>query len=82
MTTPRRTCSKCNLAIAKHHRWHTQHHAITIFGFTIWRWSTTAHRDCEHPTEIHKRVKRLKGEVPLPFPAPLTITEADPNGAA
>ena len=77
MTHPRRTCSKCKSPITRTHRFHAVHHKFLFF-----HWTTTEHRDCEHPTEIHKRVKRLKGEVPLPFPAPLTITEADPNGAA
>jgi hypothetical protein len=66
----KRVCTKCKNHIAKHHRWRTVHHAISIFGWTLFRWDTQQHRNCEHPTEIHKYVKRLKGEVPLPFEEP------------
>ena len=58
----KRTCSKCKSPIAKHHRWHTVYHKFLWFT-----WATQEHRDCQKPTEIHKRVVRLKGEVPLPF---------------
>jgi len=58
----KRTCSKCKSPIAKHHRWHTVYHKFLWFT-----WATQEHRDCQKPTEIHKRVVRLNGEVPLPF---------------
>lgn len=60
-----RTCSKCHLPIQKTHRWRTVYHR-----FLFWTWQTTEHRNCQNP-EINPNnpyaVKRLKGEVPLPF---------------
>ena len=58
----KRTCNKCKSAILKTHRWRTVWHKFLWF-----RWETIQHRDCARPTEIHKHVTRLKGEVPLPF---------------
>ncbi len=63
----KRTCNRCHKPIAKTHRWHTIHHQFSIFGWTLLRWTTQEHRDCEHPTQVHKRVTKLEGEVPLPF---------------
>ena len=52
----KRICSNCKKPIAKSHRWHHVHHR-----FWFWTWTTLAHRDCEHPTEIHKNVLELSG---------------------
>jgi hypothetical protein len=70
----KRICTKCKNHIAKHHRWRTVYH-----HFLFWAWGTFEHRDCSRPTEIHKYVKRLKGEVPLPFdePGPLVSMWGD-----
>ena len=45
----------------------TVYHNLKLLGFTLYTYATLQHRDCARPTEIHQRVKRLKGEVPLPF---------------
>ena len=58
----KRTCSKCHKPIAKHHGWSTVYRK-----FLFWTWPTFQHRNCDKPTEIHKHVVRIKGEVPLPF---------------
>ena len=59
----KRNCKTCKKPILKVHRWKQTHHR-----FLFWTWKTFAHRDCNHPTEAPLVVKRLKGEVPLPFP--------------
>ena len=59
MKTKRR-CTRCHKPIAKSHRWHTVYHR-----FLFWTWATFEHRNCQKPEET--AVKRLKGEVPLPF---------------
>ena len=62
----KRTCSRCKEPIAKTHRWHYVNRKL------LW-WTVTKieHRDCKHP-EMNPHnpyaVRRLKGEVPLPFP--------------
>jgi hypothetical protein len=58
----KRICSKCKKPIKKDHRWHFVHRK-----FLWWTFTKTEHRDCARPTEIHKHVVRLKGEVPIPF---------------
>jgi hypothetical protein len=58
----KRICNRCKEPIHKAHRWHYVHRK-----FLFWTITNVQHRDCQHPTEIHKYVKRLKGEVPLPF---------------
>jgi hypothetical protein len=56
-----RTCTLCHLPIAKSHRWKTVYHR-----FLFWTWASFEHRNCAQPRQ--PGVKRLKGEVPLPFP--------------
>lgn len=58
----KRTCNLCHLPIQKSHRWKTVYHR-----FLFWTWASFEHRDCARPTENTPAVKRLKGEVPLPF---------------
>ena len=50
---------------------YTHHH------FLWFTWATIAHRDCAHPTEIHKHVVRLKGEVPLPFDQVAKLSDSE-----
>ena len=57
----KRTCQRCKEPILKTHRWRTVYHKFLWFT-----WQTSEHRDCAHPSSVPK-VKRLKGEVPLPF---------------
>lgn len=58
-------CSTCSQPILRAHRWRTVHHV-----FLWWHWETRHHRNCQKPTEGPERVRRLKGEVPLPFEEP------------
>jgi hypothetical protein len=69
----RQTCSKCKRRFFRSHRWHRRYHR-----FLFWTWTTREHFNCRQP-ELGP-VKRLKGEVPLPFPGPLPDADVIGHG--
>lgn len=60
----REKCKKCGSPFYRSHRWRKVNHR-----FLFWTWSHREHLNCQQP-ELGPS-KRLKGEVPLPFPGPL-----------
>ena len=54
-------CKICKKPFLRSHRWRRVWHKVLWF-----RWSHREHRNCTQPDLVP--AKRLKGEVPLPFP--------------
>jgi hypothetical protein len=63
----KRICSRCNHTIRRTERWHKV--KSRLWGF-LWTVEKPEHYSCLHP-QNGPSPKRLKGEVPLPFPDPL-----------
>jgi hypothetical protein len=61
-----RICSRCKDQIKRGHRYHIV--ASRFLGF-LWTVKRPAHYSCPNPTH-GPSPKRLRGEVPLPFPEP------------
>jgi hypothetical protein len=62
-----RICSKCKHSIRRCERFHRV--KSRFLGF-LWTVERTEHYSCLHPA-TGPSPKRLRGEVPLPFPGPL-----------
>jgi hypothetical protein len=59
-----RICSRCKEQIKRGHRYHIV--ASRLLGF-LWTVKRAEHYSCPNPTH-GPSPKRLRGEVPLPFP--------------
>ena len=57
----KRVCSKCKKPILKNHKW-----THSFRRFLFWTFTSVSHRDCYHPTLIHKNVIKVE-EPQLPF---------------
>ena len=67
----KRICKKCGHSIRMRERWREIHRTFLWFRLK----DQYAHHDCLHPCDGPvKTVKRLAGEVPLPFPVTTTYT--------
>jgi hypothetical protein len=58
----KRICARCGEHIKQTHRWHQKHIRLLFWTLTL-----PEHRNCWNPSTPYA-VKRLDGEVPLPFP--------------
>jgi hypothetical protein len=67
----KRICKKCNHTIRRTERWK---HVYTKFLWFLTR-KHVEHHNCSHPCDGPvKTVKRMAGEVPLPFPVTTNYT--------
>jgi hypothetical protein len=74
-----RICSRCKDQIKRGHRFHTVE--SRLFGL-LWTVKRPEHYSCPNPT--HGPVatpRRIKGEVPLPFPEPDVMNAVTPLNA-
>jgi hypothetical protein len=73
----KRICKKCNHTIRRTERWK---HVYTKFLWFLTR-KHVEHHNCSHPCDGPvKTVKRMAGEVPLPFPDTVSWNDSVSGG--